>query len=181
MRIISGQFRGRPIKVPKSKLVRPTTDRNKESLFNYLNNLIDFEDIKVCDIYAGSGALGLESLSRGAGEVHFVEKNFVIYKTLLENINTLGVEDSTKIFKMEAVKFTTISEHEQYDLIIADPPFFKDDVHTVLNNLLERNYLKENGLLIIERSVQTREKDIEHFKTEPFKRMGDSLFYQFEC
>ena len=179
MRIISGQFKGRTIKVPKSKLVRPTTDRNKESLFNYLNNIIDFSGIKVCDIYAGSGALGLEALSRGAGEVHFVEKNFVIYKTLQENIKIFGVDNSTKIFKMEAVKFTTISRHEQYDLILADPPFFKDDIHTVLENLLEKNYLKEDGLIIIERSIQTKEKDIEHFKCEPFKRMGDSLFYKF--
>ena len=179
MRIISGQFRGRPVKVPKSKLVRPTTDRNKESLFNYLNNIIDFEDAKVCDIYAGSGALGLESLSRGAGEVHFVEKNFVIYKTLQENINTFGVQNSTKIFKMEAVKFSTISQHETYDLILADPPFFQDDVHKVLENLLERNYLNEGGLIIIERSIQTQENDVQHFKKEPFKRMGDSLFYQF--
>lgn len=179
MRIISGQFKGRTIKVPKSKLVRPTTDRNKESLFNYLNNIINFEGIKVCDIYAGSGALGLEALSRGAAEVHFVEKNFVIYKTLQENIKTFGVETVTKIFKMEAVKFTTISQHEQYDLILADPPFFKDDIHKALENLLERNYLKEDGLIIIERSIQTKEKDTEHFKCEPFKRMGDSLFYKF--
>ena len=179
MRIISGQFKGRIIKVPKSKLVRPTTDRNKESLFNYLNNIIDFDGIKVCDIYAGSGALGLEALSRGAAEVHFVEKNFVIYKTLQENIDTFGVEDSTKIFKMEAVKFTSIGQHERYDLILADPPFFKDDVHTVLENLIGRNYLKEDGLIIIERSIQTKEKDIENFNCEPFKRMGDSLFYKF--
>ena len=179
MRIISGKFKGRVVKMPKSNLVRPTTDRNKESLFNYLNNIIDFEGIKVCDIYAGSGALGLEALSRGAGEVHFVEKNFPVYKTLQENIISLGVEASTKIFKMEAVKFTTISHHEKYDLILADPPFFKDDIHKVLQNLQQRNYLNEEGLIIIERSIQTEEKDVKAFKKEPFKKMGDSLFYQF--
>ncbi|OGU34876.1 MAG: 16S rRNA (guanine(966)-N(2))-methyltransferase RsmD [Ignavibacteria bacterium GWB2_35_6b] len=180
MRIISGKFKGRVVKMPKSDLVRPTTDRNKESLFNYLNNIIDFDGIKVCDIYAGSGALGLEALSRGAGEVHFVEKNFPVYKTLQENIISLGVESSTKIFKMEAVKFTTISQHEQYDLILADPPFFKDDIHKALQNLLQRNYLKEEGLIIIERSIQTEDKDVKAFKKEPFKKMGDSLFYQFD-
>lgn len=180
MRIISGKFKGRVVKMPKSDLVRPTTDRNKESLFNYLNNIIDFDGIKVCDIYAGSGALGLEALSRGAGEVHFVEKNYPVYKTLQENIISLDVESSTKIFKMEAVKFTTISLHEQYDLILADPPFFKDDIHTVLENLLKRNYAKAEGLIIIERSIQTKEKDIAAFKKDPFKKMGDSLFYQFD-
>lgn len=179
MRIISGIFKGRVVKMPKSNLVRPTTDRNKESLFNYLNNIIDFDGIKVCDIYAGSGSLGLEALSRGAAEVHFVEKNFPVYKTLQENIVSLNAESSTKIFKMEAVKFTTISQHEKYDLILADPPFFKDDIHIVLENLLQRNYLNGEGLIIIERSIQTEEKDVNAFKKEPFKKMGDSLFYQF--
>lgn len=179
MRIISGIFKGRVVKMPKSNLVRPTTDRNKESLFNYLNNIIDFDGIKVCDIYAGSGSLGLEALSRGAAEVHFVEKNFPVYKTLQENIVSLNAESSTKIFKMEAVKFTTISQHEKYDLILADPPFFKDDIHIVLENLLQRNYLNGEGLIIIERSIQTEEKDVSAFKKEPFKKMGDSLFYQF--
>ena len=77
------------------------------------------------------------------------------------------------------MKFSRISEHDKYDLILADPPFFKDDVHSLVDNLIERNYLNENGMMIIERSIQTREKDIEHFKLEPFKRIGDSLIYLF--
>ena len=179
MRIISGKFGGRTIKFPNSKLVRPTTDKVKESLFNYLIHSIDFEDIKVCDIYAGSGSLGLEALSRGASEVHFVEKDFHVAKTLEANIESLNAKDECKIFRMEAVKFSKISEHDKYDLILADPPFFKDDVHSLVDNFIERNYLEKNGIMIIERSIQTREKDIEHFKTEPFKRIGDSLIYLF--
>ncbi len=90
MRIISGEFKGRLIKVPDSKLIRPTTDRVRETLFNLLNNRIDFQGIKVLDLYAGSGSLGLECLSRGAEEIHFVEKNYPIYKNLQENIDSLG-------------------------------------------------------------------------------------------
>ncbi len=180
MRIISGKFGGRTIKSPNSKLVRPTTDKVKESLFNYLIHSIDFEGIKVCDIYAGSGSLGLEALSRGAAEVHFVEKDFHVVKTLEANINSLNAQSECKIFRMEAVKFSRISEHEDYDLILADPPFFKDDVHSLVHNLLERNYLNENGIMLIERSIQTQEKDIKHFKCDPFKRIGDSLIYKFE-
>ena len=179
MRIISGKFGGRTIKFPNSKLVRPTTDKVKESLFNYLVHSIDFDGIKVCDIYAGSGSLGLEALSRGAAEVHFVEKDFHVEKTLEANISSLEAKNECKIFRMEAVKFSRISEHDKYDLILADPPFFKDDVHSLVDNLIERNYLNENGMMIIERSIQTREKDIEHFKLEPFKRIGDSLIYLF--
>ncbi|MCG6961153.1 RsmD family RNA methyltransferase, partial [bacterium BMS3Abin03] len=85
MRIISGIYRGRLINVPKSDLIRPTTDRVRETLFNLLSNIIEFEDIKVLDIYAGSGSLGLECLSRGANEIHFIEKNYPIYRNLIKN------------------------------------------------------------------------------------------------
>ena len=180
MRIIAGEFRGRPVKFPNSKLTRPTTDKVKESLFNYLVNYIDFEDIKVCDIYAGSGSLGLESLSRGAATADFIEKNFPVFKTLENNISSLGCTKRSRIFKMPALKFSKMQQHEQYDLILADPPFFYYDVHDVVKNLMERDYLKDEGVLIVERSVQTRDKDVEAFEQEPFKKLGDSLIYQFE-
>lgn len=180
MRIISGIYKGRVIKVPDSKLIRPTTDKVKGVIFNYLTNIIDFEGIKVCDIYAGSGSLGLEALSRGAEEVHFVEKNFVIYKNLWKNIQQIGVENNSKIFKMDALRFSKISEHNKYDLILADPPFFKDDIHKVVENILEREYLADEGIMIIERSVQTEKKDVENFNIESFKKVGDSLLYRIE-
>lgn len=179
MRIISGIHRGRKLKVPSDKFTRPTTDQLKESLFNYLNNIVDFDQMKVLDIYAGSGALGLESLSRGASTIHFIEKNFPVVKVLQENINMLKAEKQTRIFKMSAVKFSTLAEHEKYDLIFADPPFFKDDIHEVVKNILQNGFLEEDGMFIIERSNQTQEKDIEAFGREPMKRMGDSLVYLF--
>lgn len=179
MRIISGIYGGRIVKAPNSKLVRPTTDKVKETLFNILVNQIDFKGIKVCDIYAGSGSLGLEALSRGAAEVHFVEKNFPVQKNLLENIKSLGAENECHIYKMEAIAFAKMSLHDKYDLILADPPFFKDDIHAVVRNLLEKNFLNEDGRIIVERSIQTEKEDKLNFGTEPFKRVGDSLLYQF--
>ncbi len=180
MRITGGNLRGRTLKVPKSDLIRPTTDRVRESLFNYLNNIFEFEGAKVCDIYAGSGSLGFECLSRGAELIHFVEKNFVIYKNLAKNIDSLGVRENCKIFKMEAIRFSKRTEHEQYDFIIADPPFFKYDIHLVVENLLKRECLTDNGIIVVERSIQTEEKDVEAFGKEPVKRIGDSLIYIFE-
>ena len=179
MRVITGKLKGRVIKMPKSKLVRPTTDKNKEAIFNYLNNYIDFEGITACDIYAGSGSLGIEIISRGAKEVHFVEKNYNVQNVLKENLSTLGVTEYAKVFKTDAVKFSNSEDHSRYDLIIADPPFFKDDIHYVIENLLKRDYIKPGGIIIVERSIQTKEKDLEKFKTEPVKKLGDSLIYQF--
>ncbi|MEW6701984.1 MAG: 16S rRNA (guanine(966)-N(2))-methyltransferase RsmD [Bacteroidota bacterium] len=179
MRIIAGKFKGRTIKFPNSKLVRPTTDKMKESLFNYLTHSIDFEGIKVCDIYAGSGSLGLEALSRGAEEVHFVEKDFHTSRILQENISSLGADDNCKIFRMDAVRFSKMPGHEKYDLILADPPFFKNDIHIVVKNILEKKFLNDNGILLIERSIQTQKEDKDAFACEPFKRMGDSLIYRF--
>ena len=179
MRIIAGKLKGRIIKFPKSDLVRPTTDKNKESIFNYLNNKIDFDGIIGCDLYAGTGSLGFEIISRGAKEVHFVENNFVVYKNILSNIELLKIEDNCKTFKMTSLKFTSLENQNKYDLIIADPPFFKDDIYQVFKNILENNMLKEDGILLIERSIQTEEEDKKNFKIEPLKRLGDSLIYQF--
>ena len=177
MRIISGKFRGRIIKFPKSKLVRPTTDKNKEAIFNILNNQINFDEIKACDIYAGSGSLGLEMLSRGADEVHFVEKDFRVQKMLRENIASLKSEKSCKVLNMTAVKFSSLTNHDTYDLIILDPPFFHEDVHQVVKNLLINKFLSKNGIMLVERSIQTKENDIKNFECEPLKRLGDSLIY----
>jgi len=180
MRIISGEYKGRFINVPKSDLIRPTTDRVRETLFNILNNEINFNGIKVLDIYAGSGSLGLECLSRGAESVNFVEKNFVIYKNLNENIKLLNAELSCKIFKMEALKFSNKNHEQKYNLILADPPFFKYDIYELVKNLLKNNFLAENGKIIIERSKQTKEKDIEAFGIEPFKLIGDTCLYRIQ-
>ena len=177
MRIIFGKFKGRTIIAPNSKFIRPMTDRVRVTLFDILTNKIDFNGIKVLDLYSGSGSLGLECLSRGADEVQFIEKNFVIYKNLVTNIQLLDVEAQCKIFKMEALKFSRLNEHIQYDIIFADPPFFKDDIYDVVENLLANNFLTEDGLIIIQRSIQTREKDKLHFEVEPFKIVGDSCLY----
>lgn len=180
MRIIAGSLGGRRVKIPQSKCIRPTTEKFKESLFNWMSCFIDFEDIDACDIYAGSGSLGLELLSRGARSLDFVEKNFQIYKILQENIENLRQTDAAKIFKMDGLRFSKMKDHPIYDLILADPPFFHYDIHQVVKNLLGRGYLRPGGFLIIERSIQTEEKDNAAFGITPVKRLGDSIIYKFE-
>ncbi len=179
MRIIAGKYKGRIISSPNSKYIRPMTDRVRVTLFDKLSNMIDFEGIKVLDLYSGTGSIGLEALSRGASEVHFVEQDFSIYKNLVKNIESLEVESQTKIFKMEASKHSRLTEHFKYNLILADPPFFKDDIYEVVKNLLVNNFLEEDGKIIVQRSIRTQKKDKLHFEVEPFKVVGDSCLYQF--
>lgn len=178
LRITAGNFKGRFINVPKSELVRPTTERVRETIFNILNNKMSFGGIKVLDLYAGSGALGFECLSRGAEEIHFVEKNSVIYHNLEDNIQLLQVKERCRIFKMPAIKFSLMKPTIKYDLILADPPFFKDDIYNVVGNILKNKYLNTNCFMIIERSIQTKEKDIQNFRIEPFKIIGDACLYE---
>jgi len=180
MRIIAGKYKSQTVEFPKSKLVRPTTDRNKEAIFNILNNIIDFEGIMVCDLYAGSGSLGLEALSRGAELVHFVELDFKVSQVLLKNIRNLNSENQCKIFNSDCQSFTSFTPAAKYDLILADPPFFKNDIHRVYKNLIENNFLSEIGTILIERSIQTKEKDETEFGLKAFRKLGDSLIYLYE-
>ncbi|PIS44001.1 MAG: 16S rRNA (guanine(966)-N(2))-methyltransferase RsmD, partial [Ignavibacteria bacterium CG08_land_8_20_14_0_20_37_9] len=125
LRIISGSLKGRMIKAPDSNLTRPTTDKVRETIFNLLHNKIDFDGISVLDFFAGSGALGFESISRGASNVTFIEKNYPIYKNLLENIKSLNLEESCEIVKSDAVQFAKYTTDKRFNLILADPPFFQ--------------------------------------------------------
>lgn len=180
MRIIGGDFGGRKIKVPSDKFTRPTTDRVRETIFNILNNLIDFENTIVLDLYAGSGSFGLECLSRGSKEAHFVEKNFQPCQILKENILSLNVQEQTKIFKLDAAAFTKREPIEKYDLIFADPPFFKYDIYDVFKNIVSNEYLVDGGIFIIERSIQTLKEDSEAFGISPFKTIGDAVLYKYQ-
>ncbi|MDP3682656.1 MAG: 16S rRNA (guanine(966)-N(2))-methyltransferase RsmD [Ignavibacteria bacterium] len=179
LRIISGLLKGRMIKAPDSDLTRPTTDRVRETIFNLLNNKINFDGIFVLDFFAGSGALGFESLSRGAAKVTFVEKNYPIYKNLFDNIKALNVEDNCEIVKSDAVQFAKYATGKRFELILADPPFFQYSIYDVVKYVFENDLLADDGYFIIERSIQTLKKDVEGFRKEPFKRIGDTCLYEF--
>lgn len=126
MRIISGKYKGRNLKSPGSSLkVRPTTDRAKETLFNILFNYLEIEDIIIADLFCGTGAIGLEFLSRGAGFCHFVDYDV---STVKKNIELLGLNGNHKMHKNDVLKFLNNSEEyfNEYgkpDVIFADPPY----------------------------------------------------------
>lgn len=133
MRIIAGKYRSRrvyTISHEKGECVRnnisgfrPTTDRAKETLFNVLNNLIDFDSISCLDLFAGSGSLGFEALSRGASECDFVENSMKQVKSIEKTARELKCEDKINIYQEDVMKFLLESPSKFYDLVFADAPY----------------------------------------------------------
>jgi 16S rRNA (guanine966-N2)-methyltransferase len=124
LRIIAGEFKGRRLKAPAGRTVRPTGDRVKEAWFSILQQSLP--DARVLDLFAGSGALGFEALSRGAVSVDFVETHSASLKVLKENAQVLKVEDRVTIHRMDAVRFAERLQPAQYDVAFADPPYATD-------------------------------------------------------
>ena len=138
------------MKVP-IKFVRPTKERVREALFSSLAGRV--VEARVLDIFAGSGALGLEAWSRGAAAVTLVEKQGVVFNNLRSNVEALkknGPEGSVNCVKMDALQFLTKSAPAPYDLIFADPPYDDDVFEQVLNSIAAKSLLAPDGLLVYE-------------------------------
>ena len=121
MRIVAGSARGRRLVVPAGDTIRPTTDRVREATFNALFSLGAIEDATFCDLFAGSGALGLEALSRGAASVVFVERDRQALAALNTNIETLGFADQSTVVALESMRWLRCAG--PFDVILADPPY----------------------------------------------------------
>lgn len=147
MRIISGIFKGRPLKPPKGLEVRPTTDRAKESLFNLLMT-IDLSEVTVLDLFAGTGSISLEFVSRGAKHITAIEKNQQCTQFIEEMEEKLEIHNLS-VMQADVFRFlgrTTSS----YDIIFADPPFDLDNTDLLVKKVMEGKVLNENGLFILE-------------------------------
>jgi 16S rRNA (guanine966-N2)-methyltransferase len=158
-RLISGVAGGRRLKVPPSG-VRPTGDRAREALFNSLGTLLDLEGAAVLDLYAGSGALGLEALSRGAGTVVFVESGPRVLPVLKANLAAVGLPGG----RVLAGSVSTVvggAPPARFDVVLADPPYATpaDEVQDVLRALVDGGWLAPGAVLVVERP--SRERDWE--------------------
>jgi 16S rRNA (guanine966-N2)-methyltransferase len=121
MRVIAGEYRGRRLKVPPGVRTRPTADRVRESLFSILG---DVEDLRVADLFAGSGALGIEALSRGARNATFVERDHGAVGILNFNLAALGILEGVEVFEWEVLRWLeTVAGSFEFDLLFVDPPY----------------------------------------------------------
>ena len=148
MRIIGGILKGLRLNPPKNLPVRPTTDLAKEALFNILLNQIEFEDIKVLDLFSGTGNISLEFASRGASLVMSIDRSIQCIHYLKDTARQHKLEQ-IKTFKADVFKYLQL-ETDQYDLIFADPPYDLNQIPEIPKIIFDKNLLKPGGLLIVE-------------------------------
>lgn len=151
MRIVTGKVKGLKLKAPKGFSTRPTSDRVKESVFNVLNGMINFSEVdSVLDVFAGTGSLGLEALSRGASSATFID--FATTEIISENVRRAKFENVTKILRGDFDKMLRKISQQQlkFDLIFIDPPYKKSLAETALELISELNLLNDNGLIVVE-------------------------------
>ena len=182
MRVIGGIYKSRIIKNVKSKNTRPTTDKNKESLFNMLGQF--FSNGVMLDLFAGSGSIGIEAISRGIESVDFVDDSIQATKIIKENLKTLKINNS-KIFKSDVFSYLN-KTNKEYDLIFADPPYNLNKYDILLDIINSRQLCRKNGIIILEADkiqifkvkigslLKYKEKTLGNTKFA-FYRMGDQL------
>lgn len=155
MRIISGSARGRRLFTPKDERVRPTSDRVKEALFSILSARIDLHGLRVLDIFAGTGNLGLEALSRGASEAVFIDNHRESISLIKKNIELLGYTDHTKVIMREASSAVKSLEGQgKFDLIFIDPPYHKGLLQQLLHDLSSSTIFDPSVIIVAESSAK---------------------------
>ncbi|RDW17942.1 16S rRNA (guanine(966)-N(2))-methyltransferase RsmD [Oceanobacillus chungangensis] len=154
MRVIAGEFKGRQLKAVPGKSTRPTTDKVKEAVFQVMGPF--FEGGAVLDLFAGSGSLGIEAISRGMDSGIFVDKNPKAIHTISDNVKTVKIEDKVELFRTDAVRaLKAIAKRDlQFDLILLDPPYKKVEYDKVLKQIIESNLIKKNGIIYCEHDLE---------------------------
>lgn len=176
MRIISGKFKSRRLQAPKGLPVRPTTDMAKEALFNILNNLYYFYDIKVLDLFAGTGNISYEFASRGTTNITAIDVHFACVKYIKQISDELEFNINT--IKSDVFKYLNKTPHK-FDVIFADPPykFEQEKFENLIDLVFDQQLLEENGLLILEHSSHTKLEN--HLRFSYSKKYGGNCFSFF--
>jgi 16S rRNA (guanine966-N2)-methyltransferase len=159
MRIISGKYKGHQLVPFQADHIRPTTDRVKESQFNILMSY--FDGTRVLDLFAGTGNLGIEALSRGAGEVIFVEKSKKSIQILEKNIQKLKISEPFQIVQKDVISYLKSYSGVPFDVIFADPPFTEVMAHDVMVAICESQVFALNTVMTIESA--RKEKILDHY------------------
>ncbi len=177
MRIISGKYKGRRLQAPKNLPVRPTTDMAKEALFNILNNHFNFGELKILDLFSGTGNIAYEFASRGATPLVAVDADM----GCVNYIRKIATEFDFDITPIKSDVFAFLQKHKgSYDIIFADPPYHIDqkDFEKIPVLIFENDILDEEGMLIIEHSKDTKLENLDNFSFA--RTYGGTTFSFFE-
>jgi 16S rRNA (guanine966-N2)-methyltransferase len=176
MRIVGGQFRGRILKGPSSSAIRPTSDRLRESIFNILAHAYGdpISDARALDLFAGTGALALEALSRGANYALFVEEAAEARALIRENVEALALTGVTKIFRRDAAKLGDIGPMEPFDLVFCDPPYGQGLAEKSLASARDGKWLAPSALVVVEEAVAASFKTPAGFNELERREYGDT-------
>lgn len=155
MRVVGGRLRGRALKSPPSQAIRPTADRLRESLFNILVHAYDdpIEGARVLDLFAGTGALGIEALSRGAAFALFVDDGVEARALLRGNVEALGLGGTSKVYRRDATRLGPAHPMEPFSLLLADPPYGKGLAEKALASARDGGWLTPAALVVVEEAT----------------------------
>jgi 16S rRNA (guanine966-N2)-methyltransferase len=154
MRIIAGTHRGRILESPRDRSVRPTTDRAKQTIFDILTNRIDFEGLDVLDLFAGTGSLGLEAISRGVASVTFVDSSRDSLAIVHSNIGVLQCERQCTTYQADVFWYLKNTQ-ARYDLVFVDPPYKLESIGRLPRAIHESAVLKPGALVVMEHSRES--------------------------
>jgi 16S rRNA (guanine966-N2)-methyltransferase len=181
MRIVGGDFRGRPLAAPSSRDIRPTSDRLRQTLFDILMH--GYPDhvrgARVLDLFAGTGALGLEALSRGAAYALFVEESVEARGLIRRNIEALGLTGRTRVFRRDATQLGDAGTVAPFDLVFCDPPYGMGLGEKALASALAGAWLKSGAICVLEESVKAPVEAIGGFERLDERSIGESRLVFF--
>ncbi|HWF77065.1 MAG TPA: 16S rRNA (guanine(966)-N(2))-methyltransferase RsmD [Caulobacteraceae bacterium] len=177
MRIVAGTFRGRPLVAPKGHLTRPTADRARQAIFNVLEHAAwspGLDGVRVLDLFAGSGAMGLEAISRGADACLFVERAEPAVAAIRANLAALGLEERGRVVRRDAAALTprATADGAPYDLALLDPPYGKALGEAALVRLAQGGWLAAEALAVLERGADDPAVVPEGFELVDERRWG---------
>lgn len=178
IKIIAGALKGKTIKAPTGDSTRPTSSKVRESIFSIIGSYID--NSVWLDLFAGSGSVGFEAISRGAKEVTFIEKDAYAYKALIKNVDLIGISEKAKTIRTDSTLFfkKCISS---YDFIFIDPPYMSDLYQKVFESLNKKPaILNEDGFLIVEHASKLDLPSLEFFEKQKSYKYGDTTITIFK-
>jgi 16S rRNA (guanine966-N2)-methyltransferase len=178
MRVVGGHLRGRVLAAPQSQAIRPTADRLRESLFNILLHAYGdpVSGAPVLDLFAGTGALGIEALSRGAAFALFIDESAEARALLRENVSALGLGGTTRIFRRDATKLGPVHPLAPFSLAFLDPPYGQGLAATALASARAGGWFTPGALIVVEEAVNAKFAAPEGFTEAERRRYDDTEF-----